>query len=156
VEQQAAASSFLEAERAWLNLPRPYEAARAREAAGRCLLDVHTERGQALLVEAIEAFHSLGAAWDVARARHTLRKHGLLAPHRRGRKGYGNELSPRERQVAQLAYEGLSNREIGLALFLSPKTVERYLGSAMRKIGVTSRTELPERLSSATPELAEV
>ena len=41
---------------------------------------------------------------------------------------------------------GLSNREIGASLFLSPKTVERHLSSVFRKRGFRSRTELAARL----------
>ena len=41
-----------------------------------------------------------------------------------------------------LAAQGLSNKEIGAALFLSPKTIERHLGNVFRKRGVRSRTEL--------------
>jgi DNA-binding CsgD family transcriptional regulator len=154
LEQESAAETLLGAERAWQALPAPYEAARAREAAGRCLLGVDPERGRQLLVGAIDAFRSLGAAWDVGRVNHALRERGLAVPHRRGRKGYGDQLSPREKQVARLAYEGLTNREIAVALFLSPKTVERYLGSAMRKLGVGSRTELPELLDAETSQTA--
>ncbi len=60
-----------------------------------------------------------------------------------GTPGYGDELSPREREVATLAAEGATNREIALDLFLSPKTVEHYVSAAMRKLGVSSRTALP-------------
>jgi DNA-binding CsgD family transcriptional regulator len=136
---------FAEAEQAWRDLPRPYEAARAAESAARCLLE-HRGSGSELLVEVQAAFHELGAAWDEARVRRTLREHGVIVPYRGGRKGYGSNLSPRETEVARLACEGLSNREIAVALFLSRKTVERHLSSAMRKLAVTSRWELPERL----------
>ena len=138
-----AAERYLEAERAWQALPRPYEAARAAESAGRCQLD---DGGQELLLKARAAFHELGAAWDEARVRRTLREQGVIVPYRGGRRGYGRSLSPRETEVAKLACEGLSNREIAVALFLSRKTVERHLSSAMRKLSVTSRWELPERL----------
>jgi DNA-binding CsgD family transcriptional regulator/tetratricopeptide (TPR) repeat protein len=142
-ETAAAAELYLEAERAWQALPRPYEAARAAESAGRCRLE---EGGQELLLKAMTAFHELGAAWDEARVRRTLREQGVIVPYRGGRRGYGRSLSPRETEVATLACEGLSNREIAVALFLSRKTVERHLSSAMRKLSVTSRWELPERL----------
>ena len=130
-------------------LPRPYEAARAHESAGRCLLAVRVEHGSRLLVEAMDAFRALGATWDAARVRHLLREHGVIPPHRRGRRSYRDELSPREAEVAALASEGLSNREIALTLFLSQKTVEGHLRSTMRKLGVASRTELPPQLRNA-------
>ena len=136
---------YLHAEEAWRALPRPYEAAKAAESAAHCLLE-QGARGRELLLEVRTAFQELGAAWDEARVRRTLREHGVIVPYRGGRKGYGPELSPRETEVARLACEGLSNREIAVALFLSRKTVERHLSSAMRKLSVTSRWELPERL----------
>ena len=40
------------------------------------------------------------------------------------------------------AASGLTNREIGARLFLSPKTVELHLGRVYKKLGVRSRTEL--------------
>lgn len=51
-------------------------------------------------------------------------------------------LSDRERQVAVLAAEGLTNREIAERLHLSPRTVENHVHRALRKLGVTSRSRL--------------
>jgi DNA-binding NarL/FixJ family response regulator len=147
MDDDGAAEAHLAAEQAWLALPRPYEAAMARERAGRCLLVAGAERGPELLVEAMDAFRALGAAWDAARVRRTLQAHGVIPPNRRGRRGYGGELSPREAQVAELAAAGLNNGDIGLALFLSRKTVEKHLTSAMRKLDVSARTELPGALA---------
>jgi DNA-binding CsgD family transcriptional regulator len=52
-------------------------------------------------------------------------------------------LTASERRVAQMAAEGLANRQIAEALFVTPKTVEWHLGQAYRKLGVHSRRELP-------------
>jgi DNA-binding NarL/FixJ family response regulator len=150
-EASRAAGRYLDAERAWLALPRPYEAARAKAAAGRRLLGGGDESGGELLVEAADAFRKLGASWDAAGVRRLLREHGILPPNRRGRKGYGDQLSPREAEVARLAGEGLGNREIALALFLSPKTVEKHVAAAMRKVGASSRDELPGSADAAPP-----
>lgn len=51
-------------------------------------------------------------------------------------------LSPREREVAQLAAEGLGNKEIGQRLFISPRTVEVHRAKVLRKLGLASQTEL--------------
>ena len=51
-------------------------------------------------------------------------------------------MTSQETRVALLAAQGMSNREIGAALFLSPKTVERHLSNVFRKRGFRSRTEL--------------
>ena len=52
------------------------------------------------------------------------------------------ELTPQERQITQLARQGLSNPEIGAQLFLSPRTVEWHLRNAFGKLGIRSRREL--------------
>lgn len=52
-------------------------------------------------------------------------------------------VSPREEQVIQLAAQGLTNREIAENLFLSPRTVEVHVANALRKLGLTSRRQLP-------------
>ena len=51
-------------------------------------------------------------------------------------------LTAAQRRVAQLAAEGLGNREIAERLFLTEKTVEGHLGAAYRKLGIASRTQL--------------
>ena len=51
-------------------------------------------------------------------------------------------LTARERQVARLAAQGLTNREIAQELFVSKKTVETHLGSVYRKLDVSSRESL--------------
>jgi DNA-binding CsgD family transcriptional regulator/predicted negative regulator of RcsB-dependent stress response len=51
-------------------------------------------------------------------------------------------LSPRELDVARLVADGMSNREIAGALFVSPRTVEGHIGRILTKLGFTSRTQL--------------
>jgi DNA-binding NarL/FixJ family response regulator len=51
-------------------------------------------------------------------------------------------LSPSERRIARLAAEGNSNRDIAQALFVTTTTVEVHLSACLRKLGITSRTEL--------------
>ena len=62
--------------------------------------------------------------------------------HVQARKGTGEALTSQETRVALLVAEGLTNREVAAALFLSPKTVEHHLGAVLRKRGLRSRTEL--------------
>jgi DNA-binding NarL/FixJ family response regulator len=52
------------------------------------------------------------------------------------------ELTPQELQVVRLAAAGLSNRDIGAQLFLSPRTVGYHLYKAFPKLGVASRAQL--------------
>lgn len=55
-------------------------------------------------------------------------------------------LTPREMEVAALAGEGLSNRDIGARLGISHRTVENQLSHAYAKLGIGGRSELPGRL----------
>ena len=58
-------------------------------------------------------------------------------------------LTSSERRVADLAADGLSNRDIAQTLYVTPKTVEVHLTNAYRKLGIASRRELPAALSRA-------
>ncbi|MFC5667009.1 LuxR C-terminal-related transcriptional regulator [Kitasatospora misakiensis] len=60
-------------------------------------------------------------------------------------------LSEREREVSELAATGLRSRQIAERLFLSHRTVDSHLGSAYRKLGVSSRTALARALGPARP-----
>jgi DNA-binding CsgD family transcriptional regulator len=63
------------------------------------------------------------------------------------------DLTPQERQIAQLARGGLSNPEIGARLFLSPRTVEWHLRKVFAKLGIRSRRELATALPSSDSQL---
>jgi DNA-binding CsgD family transcriptional regulator len=92
------------------------------------------------LHRALETFERLGARPWAERARAELRASGERL---RPRKPTAHErLTPQELQVSLAAAEGLTNKEIGARLFLSPKTVEFHLGRAYRKLAVRSRAEL--------------
>jgi DNA-binding CsgD family transcriptional regulator len=75
----------------------------------------------------------------------------LLASGARPRKlqlsGVGS-LTAGERRVADLAAEGLTNRQIAEALYLTQKTVEGHLGNTFRKLDISSRTQLADRLTA--------
>ena len=139
---EQAVRGFRRAERLWIALPRPYDAARCREASAQLLLASAEDQGKELLFAALEDYKSLGAAWDAARVRRSLRELGVMRPWRGGRKGYGSRLSPREQEVLRLAGMGHTNREIAEALVLSPRTVESHVAKGMHKIGVRSRSAL--------------
>ena len=62
--------------------------------------------------------------------------------------GLSTLLSPQELQIARLAAQGLSNREIGQRLYLSPRTIGSHLYRIFPKLDITSRTELVTRLES--------
>jgi predicted ATPase/DNA-binding SARP family transcriptional activator/DNA-binding CsgD family transcriptional regulator len=51
-------------------------------------------------------------------------------------------LSAREREVAAMVAQGLSNRRIAQELFLSERTIENHISKILRKLGRSSRTEI--------------
>jgi DNA-binding NarL/FixJ family response regulator len=57
------------------------------------------------------------------------------------------ELSPEERRVAGLAADGLDDREIAEALWVTHRTVEQQLAGALEKLGVTERGALGRALA---------
>ena len=66
-----------------------------------------------------------------------------------------DDLTAQERQIAELARDGLSNPEIGARLFLSPRTVEWHLRKVFGKLGIHSRYELAGALTSSGSELVQ-
>jgi DNA-binding CsgD family transcriptional regulator len=57
-------------------------------------------------------------------------------------------LTPSERRVTDLATQGMSNKQIAQALFVTLRTVEMHLSNSYRKLGITSRDQLPAALSA--------
>jgi DNA-binding NarL/FixJ family response regulator len=57
----------------------------------------------------------------------------------------GMDLSSREEQVLRLLAEGLTDREIGERLVISPRTVETHVGNLLRKLGVRNRAQAAQR-----------
>ncbi|HEX5439561.1 MAG TPA: LuxR C-terminal-related transcriptional regulator [Ktedonobacterales bacterium] len=98
------------------------------------------KEARAPLRAARDGFDALGAAPWAERARQELRATGESS-HRR-EPGALDLLTPQEIQIAQLAAEGLSNREIGERLYLSHRTVGFHLYRIFPKLGVTSRAGL--------------
>jgi non-specific serine/threonine protein kinase len=60
-------------------------------------------------------------------------------------------LTAREREVAGLVAQGLSNKEIAGQLFLSARTVESHVDRALRKLGLTSRSQVAAWYASHPP-----
>jgi DNA-binding CsgD family transcriptional regulator len=118
--------------RAQLDLGTMLRRAGRRSDAGRAL-------GQAL-----ELARTCGARLVEERAAEELEVAGTRV-QRAARRG-ADALSPSERRVVALAIDGLSNRQIAEALFVTRKAVEWHLGNAYRKLDVRSRRELPAAL----------
>jgi len=97
------------------------------------------------LRESVTLFDALGAAAWSGRARQELRatgeRVGRRAPDLRDR------LTAQELQIAQLAAEGLSNRQIAERLFLSPRTIGGHLYRIFPKLEITARAQLRDALA---------
>ncbi|MDN3057441.1 AAA family ATPase [Streptomyces sp. SRF1] len=92
------------------------------------------------LTEALETFRRLGARPWTERARAEARAAGLDVADAAPDALAG--LSPQQRQIIGLAARGLTNREIGERLFLSPRTVSSHLYRSFPKLGITARSQL--------------
>ena len=99
----------------------------------------HRVEARSLLRNAESDFEVLGARPWLARTLGELRSSGATL---RSRAVAAEALTGAEERVARAAVEGLTNKEIAAALFLSGKTVEFHLGRIYRKLGVRSRSEL--------------
>ncbi|MFC4011955.1 ATP-binding protein [Nonomuraea purpurea] len=138
-------------------MPRPYGAARAAESeAGARLALGDRDSAADLVAEAGERYAALGATHDAARCRRLLREigpdRGRAGTPRRGRKGEGGVLSPRESEVARLVALGRTNREIAEVLFLSPRTVDTHVARVLHKLGVRTRAEVRRLLPEPRPD----
>ena len=91
-------------------------------------------------------FDALGCASWSDRARRELRASGESSRRRDPETRDG--LTPQELQIAQLAAEGLTNREIGQRLYLSHRTIATHLYRVFPKLGITARTELAATLAA--------
>ncbi|MBE1501714.1 DNA-binding CsgD family transcriptional regulator/predicted transcriptional regulator [Amycolatopsis lexingtonensis] len=93
-----------------------------------------------------ETFDALGMTAWAERARRELRSAGESSPNRGP--DARDKLTPHELSIAQLAAEGLTNREIGQRLYLSHRTVGTHLHRIFPKLGVSSRADLAGMLKT--------
>ena len=117
----------------------------AFELQGLMSLDLDRAVAVDALEQAAALFEAGGGAWRRDRVLEVLRNQGS-----RGRRVAAAALGPtslteRERDVARLAAQGYSAREIGEKLFIGARTVEGHLARAYAKLGVSSKVELARR-----------
>jgi DNA-binding CsgD family transcriptional regulator len=108
-------------------------------------------RGQ--LRTAHEMFLAIGMEAFAERAHNELLSAGVKV--RKRTVETRDDLTAQERQIAELARDGLSNPEIGARLFLSPRTVEWHLRKVFGKLGIRSRHELAGALAGSGSELVQ-
>jgi DNA-binding CsgD family transcriptional regulator len=119
----------------------PFAQARIQLAYGEWLRrQRRAAESRAHLRAARETFDALGTIPWSERARQELRASGETS--RRRTQDARDQLTPQELQIAQLAADGLTNREIGERLYLSHRTISSHLHRIFPKVGVTSRAAL--------------
>jgi ATP/maltotriose-dependent transcriptional regulator MalT len=129
--------------------PWPFPRARAQLAYGEWLRrQRRSAESRGHLRAARDAFDALGTTPWGERARKELRASGETS-HRPGRNAR-DRLTPQELQIAQLAADGLTNREIGQRLHLSHRTISSHLHRIFPKLGVVSRSALGTALRPPT------
>jgi DNA-binding CsgD family transcriptional regulator len=129
----------------------PFQRARIQLAYGQWLRrQRRVAQSRAVLRAARDAFDGLGCRPWGEQARRELRASGERS--RRRVPEARDQLTPQELQIAQLAAEGLSNREIGQQLYLSHRTISTHLYRVFPKLGITSRAGLNAALAPATAD----
>ncbi len=130
----------------------PFELARVRLAYGEHLRRVRATRAaREQLSAALDTFRSLGSAPWTARAEHELRAGGLPQPRPESAPGAAVVLTSQEHEIALLAATGLTNKEIGARLYVSPRTVSAHLYRIFPRLGITSRAALRDALAQVAP-----
>ncbi|MGY1810582.1 LuxR C-terminal-related transcriptional regulator [Blastococcus sp. SYSU D00669] len=128
----------------------PFERARVQLAHGEHLRRTRaTSAARRELASALEVFQRLGARPWAGHAAHELRAGGRAAPRPPDGRGGPVTLTPQEHEIASLAASGLSNKEIGSRLHLSPRTVSGHLYRVFPKLGVSTRAALRDALAGA-------
>ncbi|MFE2068455.1 AAA family ATPase [Streptomyces sp. NPDC059467] len=143
------AAGLFEAALALPDVPRwPWDHARIQFAYGQWLRRTHDMAGARVqLGAALETFDRIGATMMAQRAAAELRATGVSV----ARPDAAPEpLTAQERQIAELAATGLSNKQIGERLFLSHRTVGSHLYRVYPKLGITSRAALRGALEAMT------
>ncbi|MFI6876130.1 AAA family ATPase [Streptomyces sp. NPDC050400] len=122
----------------------PFELARIRLAHGIHLRHTHDRKAARVpLTAAAETFERLGTPPWTERALAELRATGTPTP---SGATHLTELTWQERRIADLAAGGLTNKEIGARMHLSPRTVSSHLYRVFPKLGITSRAALRDAL----------
>lgn len=122
---------------------RPFERARTELLFGEWLRRAgRRSEARTPLRSALDTFELLASPPWAERARAELRATGESRARHVGDAVLLDLLTPQERQVVRLAAVGMTNRDIGAQLFLSPRTVGYHLYNAYPKLGVASRGEL--------------
>ncbi|MFI6642775.1 LuxR C-terminal-related transcriptional regulator [Streptomyces sp. NPDC050504] len=115
---------------------------------------VHAQIRDALGDTAFRRLHALGARLSGTRVLEAVHAGTELpqpdgdVPAARRAGATAHTLTPREREVAGLVAQGLSNREVAERLVISKRTADTHIERILNKLGITSRTEIPAALGN--------
>lgn len=127
-------------------IPFVWDAARVRRQLAGRLADFGDRDGALQELRGVhETFARLGAELELTRTREMFREIDARPPARGVVVGAGaSALTSREIEIARLVADGKSNKAIGKALDIAPRTVSTHLSNIYRKVEVGSRAELTE------------
>jgi DNA-binding CsgD family transcriptional regulator len=129
----------------------PFDLARIQLAYGERLRRARSmTEARRHLTTAAEIFDRLGAGRWALRASNELRATGQTRSH--GDERYRDALTAQELEIATLASTGFTNKQIGLQLYLSHRTVGAHLYRIFPKLGISSRAALSDALASLPEE----
>ena len=143
VHDEAAATALARAADDYWRLGLRFDAARSLLALGRAQRRLKKwGAARTALDRAAASFDEMGSPGWAEDARHELERVGARRP------AHAGELTATERRVAELAADGLANKEIARTLVVSVSTVEYHLSNAYAKLGIRSRAQLGARLAA--------
>jgi len=151
------AETLLTAAQRYADTGRPLPRAKALEAAADCLVaDEDKTAARQAFEQAVEAYEFLGAEADLNRIQSDFRVYGIRrgprSKHRRAVSGW-DSLTDAELKVAAFVEEGLSNPDIAARLVLSRRTVATHVSHILKKLNVTTRTDIARESALRTVTL---
>ncbi|MEU4241825.1 AAA family ATPase [Actinoplanes sp. NPDC026619] len=121
----------------------------AHVGAARCLLAADRRAEAAAEAEAAAPLLAEWGGWRVAQLAQVRARLGMAPVDAPPAITGPASLTPREREVAMLISDGLTNTELARRLYISPKTAAVHVSNILRKLGVSSRTEVADLISPA-------
>jgi DNA-binding CsgD family transcriptional regulator len=115
-----------------------------RVGAARCLLAAGRRAEATAQISAAEPLLAQWRGWRVTQLAQTRTQLGMAPVDAPVAVTGPASLTPREREVAVLISDGLTNTELARRLYISPKTAAVHVSSILRKLGVSSRTEVSD------------
>lgn len=124
----------------------PYIKGTVHAGIARCLLAADRRTEAAAAVTEAATLLTGWRGWRVTQVAQLRAQLGMAPPDAAPAVTGPGALTPREREVALLLSDGLTNAELARRLYISPKTAAVHVSSILRKLGVTSRTDVADLL----------